>query len=106
MTGAPLQIAATYRSPWLCKTCKSKRPWSVSDEDGGAGRSALAPTPLPRAGEGLTADRSGRTHFSPASIAVARLPVASSPLNSQKNAPPRFCALTYCIFSLISCGVS
>ncbi|MFD0325960.1 hypothetical protein [Lysobacter gummosus] len=35
-----------------------------------------------------------RNYFRPLLIAVARLPCSSSPLNSQKNAPPRFCVLT------------
>lgn len=105
MTGAPLQIAPAYRSPRLCKTWTSKRPEAFQANGAGEGAAAFVPTPLPHAGEGLQQTLE-TDHFRPSSIAVARLPVASSPLNSQKNAPPRFCALTYCIFSLISCGES
>lgn len=48
----------------------------------------------------------GRRYCRPSLIALASEPSASSPLNSQKKAPPRFWALTYCIFSKISAGSS
>jgi len=50
--------------------------------------------PVGRVWRGLVCDASGARHFSPLLMVLTSVPAASSPLNSQKNAPPRFCAFT------------
>ena len=52
----------------------------------------------------LIDDRGTPHHFNPSLMVLASVPCASSPLSSQKNAPPNPCAAAYVIFSATSAG--